>query len=410
MNLRFGFILLSLFYLNLLPAQRQIFNLDGGKKKIDIHFEYENNFIVLDLVFNRVLPLKFLFDTGAEYTILAKKEFSDMLSVDYERTFRIVGADLKSDLIAYLAKSIDLKISKFKAYDQNILVLSENYLKFEEFAGLKVDGILGADIFKNFVVKVNYKKQVITLYEPMAFEPPGDDYIEIPIQVMSNKPYIVASTQLRDTSSNTTIKLLLDTGAGLPLLLHTNTHPDLKLPPAVVPGNIGIGLGGFLEGYLGRVSKLNFSSFELNNVVSNFQEVVHNRDTTYLNGRNGILGNQILNRFTFIIDYYQNKLYLKPHKNWDRGFKYDRSGLVITASGPELKYFSIQSIVPGSPADLAGLKKGDEIKKINMFPVGFHNLSSITRKLQGRVGKKIRLVVRRKGQKMKFKFRLKDLI
>ena len=61
----FGFVFISLMGPPLLPAQNLIFKLEGGKKKIDLPFEYEGNFIIIDIVFNRVLPLRFLFATGA---------------------------------------------------------------------------------------------------------------------------------------------------------------------------------------------------------------------------------------------------------------------------------------------------------------------------------------------------------
>ena len=64
------------------------FLLPGGVKQIEIPFEYVNSFIILNIAFNGSLPLKFIFDTGAEHTILTKREISDLLQVHYDREFR----------------------------------------------------------------------------------------------------------------------------------------------------------------------------------------------------------------------------------------------------------------------------------------------------------------------------------
>ena len=40
------------------------FNLPPGQRQVDIPFEYSNNFIILTVNFNGILPLKFIFDTG----------------------------------------------------------------------------------------------------------------------------------------------------------------------------------------------------------------------------------------------------------------------------------------------------------------------------------------------------------
>ncbi|HOY18537.1 MAG TPA: hypothetical protein PLC89_14620, partial [Haliscomenobacter sp.] len=48
----------------------------NGETHVDIPFDYENNFIVIKLMFNDIFPLKFIFDTGAENTILTKREIT----------------------------------------------------------------------------------------------------------------------------------------------------------------------------------------------------------------------------------------------------------------------------------------------------------------------------------------------
>ncbi|MEN9415281.1 MAG: hypothetical protein RLZ62_1585, partial [Bacteroidota bacterium] len=71
-------------------------------------FEYVNNFIVVTVTLNGTIPLKMIFDTGAEHTVLCRRELSDLLGIRYEREFRLLGADMKTELIAYLARNVRL--------------------------------------------------------------------------------------------------------------------------------------------------------------------------------------------------------------------------------------------------------------------------------------------------------------
>ncbi len=393
-------------------SHSQIRDLEIAKNadRVELPFEYVNDFIIITVYFNEILPLKFIFDTGAEYTLITKKEITDLLQIDYEKKFSILGADLSTELFAYLATGVRLRIEDFAAINRSILVLEEDYFKFEEYAGINIQGIIGSDLFRRFVVKIDYKKQKIILIDPSTFEPPGPKYKKLDIEIYRHKPYLFAQTQMQNDTS-IMAKLLLDTGASLPLLLYTNTNEAITIPPKVVRSNIAMGLGGFIEGYLGRIEQIEIDEeFVLNDVVTNFQELLFNVDSLQINDRNGIIGNKILNRFTVIIDYVRETIYLKGRKKFNRKFKYDRSGITVITSGENLNIYTVTKVLPDSPAFEAGVKAGDEIRAINGLPSLFMSLSSINKKMRKKSGRKINMLLRRDGQKVKVKFSLRDLI
>ncbi|MBL7810285.1 MAG: hypothetical protein JNN28_20855, partial [Saprospiraceae bacterium] len=321
------------------------FTIPEGLHQVDIPFEYINNFIVLNIAFNGPLPLKFIYDTGAEHTILTKREISDILQVRYDREFRVKGSDLKSDLVAYLARNIRLQImgKDVIARQEDILVLKDDYFRFEEYAGVEVHGILAGRVFANYLIKINYQKHIITLYKRETYSPGRHGFAPVPVEIYRNKIYINTQAQLRaDTSAG--IKLLLDTGAGMPLMLFSNTHPLIQPSANAIPSNIGMGLGGYLEGFVGRTPGLFMGNFHTRNILTYFQTVDTLQDLSYLNGRNGLVGNAILNRFQFCLDYQSATLWLKPTKQIKDEFLFDRSGLSIIASGFNLNYFTVLNV------------------------------------------------------------------
>jgi hypothetical protein len=378
-------------------------------KKIEIPFERQDNFIIVKVIFGKLFPLRFIVDTGAEHTILTKREISDLLGMEYERTINLVGTDLKTQVTAYIARKARLDLPTI-TFVKDILVLDQDYFQFDKFAGLDVHGVLGAEAFKGYVLKFDFTKQILTMYDPSVFRTSDHKkYEELPIEIIRSKPYLNTKAQiLNDSAVN--LKLLIDTGAALSLLLHTYSVPGLFLPPKVIKGNIGTGLGGEIEGFVGRIRSIHVGSHKMGAPVSNFQELNTASDTAYLNRRNGLMGGEILCRFNFIIDFAREKLYIQPNRYFKEAFVYDRSGLILIAGGNLLNTFTVHDIVPHSPAEEAGILRGDEILKINGLIARFYNLGALNQKLQAKVGKTIRLQILRNGQKMNFSFKLRDLV
>jgi PDZ domain len=409
--LRNSFITLFFYYILASETHSQIpgFHIDKGLKKIEIPFERQDNFIVLKVLFQGFLPLRFILDTGAEHTILTKKEITNLLGVTYDREISIMGTDMKTQIKAYIARKMQMDLPGLSLI-KDILVLEEDYFKFDQFSGMDIQGILGAETFKGYVLKIDYYKQVLTIYDPSVFKPSEyKRYEQLPLETLRSKPYIRLNAQIKKDTT-VSLKLLIDTGAALSLLLHTYSAPGLVLPQQIIKGNIGNGLGGQIEGYLGRIHSFNVGKYNLGNFVSHFQELSEDTDSSYINGRNGLIGADILSRFTIILDFHNDKAYFSPNRQFKVKFDYDKSGLVIIAHGISLNKFTIYDIDPNTPASEVDLRKGDEISSINYMPTHLFSLTTVNLKFQKKAGKKVRLAISRKGQKMVKTIVLRNLI
>ena len=393
-----------------LAGQRLDMKVLGNYRQIAIPFDVENDFIVIPILLNNLIPLRFIVDTGAENTVLLDRTMTDLLNVNYMRTFEVRGSDLTTTLTAHLATGVNMRLAdRLLARNRSILVLEENYFNLERVTGTTVHGILGADFLMRFIVEFDFRRQVMILHDPSDFKLQRA-YTEVPSDFVRNRPYIYVDIGVL---SNEPIRrrLLLDTGAGLSLLMHTQSDSSqVDLPRQTIPTYIASGLGGTLEGSVGRSQFVSLADRDMSNVITYFQNV-DSTEYAVVSERAGIIGNQILRRFRVLIDYVQRRVYFRPEGGrWRQKFQFDRSGLSILAGGDNLRSFAISNVVPGSPAEEAGIQVGDRIRTVNGVPVTLLSLESILRKLQRKAGKRIRMRLYRAGRLYETEFRLRNLI
>ncbi len=402
--------ILGVLCASFISAQRLDMKVLGNYRQIEIPFDVENDFIVIPILLNNSIPLRFIVDTGAENTVLLDRTMTDLLNINYQRSFEVRGSDMDQILTAHLATGVNLRLAdRLLARNRTVLVLEENYFNFERITGTNIHGILGADFLMRFILEIDYRRQVIILHDPADFRLPRA-YKEVSADFVRNRPYLEIEIGVL-TERPTKRRLLMDTGAGLSLLMHT--YPDsvhVDLPEQTIPTYIASGLGGTLEGSVGRSRIVTLAERDMSNVVTYFQEV-DSANYQYLNKREGIIGNQILRRFRVVVDYVHRKVYLRAEGGrWKRKFRFDRSGLSLLAGGSNLRSYTVSNVVPGSPADEAGIQVRDRIRMVNGVPASLLSLESIIRKLQRRPGKRIRLRIYRAGRLYDIEFRLRNLI
>jgi hypothetical protein len=405
-------LVFSLYFLGAtnLQGQHLGFTLTNGKKRVQIPIEIYNNLVVVPVVLNGALPLKFILDTGVRTSILTQKTFSDILNLSYTRKYTISGPGGDKLVDAYVTNNVSIDLPGVSGRGHAMLVLAEDYLELRNYLGTDVHGILGYELFSRFIVKIDYQKKILTLMTPERFRK-GSKFQTIPMAIEDTKPYIVVPLVLHN---GTTIdaKLLMDSGASHGLMLETTSDPRIKVPAQTVSSLLGRGLGGEIFGKVGRIQSLTLGNNKLEDVIANFPDPNSYTDSLKVGNifRNGAIGGEILSRFTIIFNFPKERVYFKRNADFNNDFFYNLSGITIKAKGSALNIFEVTEVREKSASQKGGILPGDQIISVNGIAAKNLDLNSVNGFFNSKPGRKIKVEISRKGEKLKKEFQLEDQI
>ncbi|SMG27529.1 Aspartyl protease [Marivirga sericea] len=383
------------------------FEINDNKRSTTVPFELNSNLIIINVLFEGVIPLKFIVDTGVTNTVLIDKSYSDILSIEPDRKLTLIGAAGIKEVEAYIVNRTSVKVGNITGSNIPLLILKEDYLNLQKTLGIKIHGILGYDFFKNFVVRVDYKNKLMKFYRPEFFNRPLLLYKAIEMKIENSKPYIFQNLKVND-STEILAKLMIDTGASHPLMLHKNSSEYIQLPEKNVQDILGAGIAGSIEGHAARTTQISLDKYTLENVVTNFPDSGVYQDIIKSTGRNGTIGGGILNRFKLFFDYGNEKIYLRRNSLFKKEFKHDMSGLTVVAKGEYYlePYYEIEKVRMDTPSYDAGLRKDDKIISLNGNLGRDLSLGLINDILSKKEGKKIKIKVKRGDEVLSFTFYL----
>ncbi|HET7733762.1 MAG TPA: PDZ domain-containing protein [Paludibacter sp.] len=328
-----------------------------------IPFEMVGSYVVIRVRINDSSPLNLILDSGIRNTIITELLEGDQISLNYSDVKDLMGLGGGMHLEAYSSNYNSLKIVKLKMEPKTVFVLKEDIFNLSKHTGTKINGLIGVDIFHDYIVEVNYSNKRVNFYNRNTFFTPKG-YEMLPLSIEAQKMFVTLSVFEAD-SVRRNVKMLIDTGAELNAWFQTFKTESVHIPQNHIRGTIGQGLNGEIKGKIGRIPQICFGAHCLQNPIVSFPDSVCIADIVGNSERDGTIGSQILSRFNYIIDYGQKRFYFKPNANFRNKFSYNIAGIEVTQIFPFLPQTEVWKVWEESPAAKAGVLVGDQVLEVN---------------------------------------------
>lgn len=419
------------------------FVLPANKTSDKIKFSLINNVIIIPVNVNGK-KLSFILDTGVSKPIVFNtSEVLKSINNNSKQIIYIKGLGNGKHVTANRSYHNVLKIGKAQKKEQDLYVINDLNIDFAAKLGTDIHGIIGYDVFKDFVVEINYVSKYIKLINPEKYKDKKTRNTEIlDLQFHNKKPYFDA--EITANNKKIPVKLLIDTGASDALWIFENEDKNLVSSSNHFQDFLGYGLTGELHGKRSKIESFNIKSFALDYALVAYPDSTSVFHAKRIVDRNGSVGGEILKRFHVTFNYPENRVKLKKNSNFKNRFSYNKSGITLEHLGYryvrekqyELQYgrivtekqgfstnisnnegelvlkqaFVITNLRANSPAKRTGLLIGDVVVKINNKETHKLSLQETMQMFYGKEGKTLNLLVERKGKLLKYSFNLKSLL
>ncbi|HKE94225.1 MAG TPA: aspartyl protease family protein [Povalibacter sp.] len=323
----------------------------GGSRTLPVHVE--NGHVYLEASINDAPPAVFILDTGAGANILTP-EAARKFRVETQGSLNASGVG-EEQVAAALATVSSVRVGPATLRDQGFAVLELPPLTaHREGREDPVAGLLGYDFLRRLRVTLDYDAASLTL-EPLRTcgeQPQRSVRLFLDDQHIPRVPLSIDGVEALWS---------LDVGDAGSLTMSPAVAQMLRVPPdAGVSAVTGGGVGGLTHARLLRFDALQLGPFRLDAPVV---AISRQNGGVFAEARfGGNLGYGILRNFTLTFDYECRVLELAPSHLYGTPAPYNGLGATWREADGAWR---VVDAMPGSPAEAAGLRTGDELVSAN---------------------------------------------
>jgi hypothetical protein len=349
--------------------------------------------VEFDAMLNGQGPFQLIFDSGASMNALSPAVAKQLGLRPEGPVVQATGAGSGSTA-TQAANVAQVRIGDLVLHDQKFLIVP---LPWGDHPGPV--GEISYELMKRLIVTVDYEREQLSFSLPLSFSYSGHG-VKVPMEPTLSQIEVGASI---DGASGI---FLIDTGDEASLTVEQRFVSQHNLVKQLSPryhGYSGSGVGGAEPAaYYGRVQKLRIGEAEVNHVIAFLC------DGQAISADNaGNIGTQILRQFNITFDLPHGVLYFEKNSNWGKPEVFNRAGIVVDSIQQDQK---VMTVLPGSPAEIAGVVVGDIIRKIDGRAPNDNPLQRDDPAFLQPVGTVVHLTVQRGDKIRKIDVTLRDLL
>ena len=382
-----------------LPKAKPEVRLTSGNSTTIPYLMDDNGNELLKVRVNNSQALNFTLDTGSDvFAILTSAQAKNLGLIPLNK-YKVGIAANVGEIEAATIPSANLTLPGVEAFNQRIEVIMSDEATPNES---KIDGVLGLEFLKKFIVEIDYEEQTLSLFAPEKYRYSGTGEV-IPIKIKDGSP-MVRLKLITMGGKSIEDYFEVDNGMSATLAFRTPavTRYGLLAEMQTIPAPIDIEAGGEYKRRIGRLKSLQLGHFIIENPTVSLSENVE--------GEGGLIGEEILRRFKVIFDFSHHRMILTPNSHFKEPYEEDMSGISVTPEeNSGTKVFRIRQVVANTPGFEAGLQADDLITAVDGQPAASLTEGHLEH-LFMQQGREVALTIRRSEKKIQVRLKLRRLI
>jgi hypothetical protein len=328
----------------------------GGARDAATPMRVEGGIVMVDVSIDGRPPMPFILDTGG-HAILTS-DAAKQLGFQTQGQ-GVSGGSGSGTMATSYTKVHDTALGNAHVRDLTYTVLPYPFSFYERGKDAPIAGILGLEMFERFAITFDYDHHQLRLQPyDLGAEPPPAKGDAVPLSFTDDMPLAHA---MQDGHAGV---FGIDTGnAGYVLTFPqwAQRNGIAARYEAGLPIPTG-GVGGLFTAHVAHAKAFALGAQRMDNVVAMLTRT--DAGATGNPSEAGNIGQDILSRFNVHFDYRRQQMVLMPRAT-ALAWHYGMAGFRAEKNQQQPDRFHVINVMPGSPAQQAGLKQGDAIVSAN---------------------------------------------
>ena len=356
------------------PPPPPDYTIVGDAASVTVPFRYEGDHVFVDIKINGQGPFSAVLDTGGTY--VATPALAGRVGLKAQGTLPGNGNG---------ALTVDTGLARAETVSIGGLTLRRPLFVVLPLPGLRDRPIVGYELFKRFVTRIDYDAKLLTFTRPDRFAYKGQG-VSVPFRFNDTIPEVDGSVD------GVPGAFTIDTGAGGNVRLNrpfVEAHGLTDRYRPRIETIIGYGVGGPERGGVVRLGRLALGGVGVRQVVAALASDRAGGGADKVVAGN--VGEGLLHRFNLTFDYARMRIIFEPNSYYADPDSQNRTGINVDPNAPNAL---VADVVPGSPAALAGIKIADVIESVDGQGMPKSAFSPLLDPFRQPAGTRLRLRVR----------------